>query len=52
MSEEFLPADEFPKLVEYGATLAGEPDPERYYAFGIDLLLAGIEALARQRATS
>jgi AcrR family transcriptional regulator len=47
---ECLPADRFPMLVKYGATLADEPDPERYYAFGIDLLVAGVEATARQRA--
>ncbi len=47
---ECLPADQYPMLVRYGATLVDEPDPERYYEFGIDLLIAGIEALARQRA--
>jgi AcrR family transcriptional regulator len=49
---ESLPADRFPMLVAFGATFAQEPDPERYYAFGIDLLLAGVETLARQRAAA
>jgi len=47
---ECLPADQFPMLVAFGATFAGEPDPERYYAFGIDVLMAGVEATARQRS--
>src|SRR5699024_1646811 len=44
---ECLPADRFPMMVRFGATYAGEPDVERYYAFGIELLLAGVEATAR-----
>jgi TetR/AcrR family tetracycline transcriptional repressor len=46
---ECLPADLFPMTVKFGATYAAEPDPERYYAFGIDLLIAGVEAMARPR---
>jgi TetR/AcrR family tetracycline transcriptional repressor len=46
---ERLPADQFPMLVAFGACYAEEPDPERYFAFGIDLLMAGVEATARHR---
>lgn len=49
---ECLPADQFPMLVAFGQTYSDEPDPERYYAFGIDLLMSGIEATARHRAGS
>lgn len=41
---ECLPADTFPMMVQFGATYAGEPDVERYYTFGIDLLINGVEA--------
>jgi TetR/AcrR family transcriptional regulator, tetracycline repressor protein len=43
---ECLPADRFPMLVAFGHTFADEPDLERYYAFGIDLLMSGVEASA------
>ncbi|WP_155361151.1 TetR/AcrR family transcriptional regulator [Acrocarpospora macrocephala] len=43
---ESLPADRFPRVVEFAKTFATEPDVERYYAFGIDLLMAGVEAQA------
>lgn len=44
---ECLPADRYPMLVRFGATYAGEPDVERYFAFGIDLLMAAVEATAK-----
>ncbi len=53
LSLESLPADQYPCLVEYARTLVGEPDLDRYYAFGVDLLMSGVEALAakpRERA--
>jgi TetR/AcrR family transcriptional regulator, tetracycline repressor protein len=34
-------------MVRFGATCAGEPNVERYYAFGIELLINGVEASAR-----
>jgi TetR/AcrR family tetracycline transcriptional repressor len=43
---ECLPADQFPMLVAFGQTFADEPDLERYYAFGVDLLMSGVEASA------
>jgi hypothetical protein len=43
---ESLPPGEFPCLVEYGRTLAEEPDVEDYYAFGVDLLMAAVETMA------
>lgn len=46
---EQLPADKFPMLVAFAATYKEEPDPERYFQFGIDLLMAGVEAIARGR---
>ncbi|WP_245674275.1 TetR/AcrR family transcriptional regulator [Actinoplanes rectilineatus] len=47
---ECLPADRFPKMVEYAATFRDEPDVERYFTFNVDLLLAGVEATAAARA--
>ncbi|WP_324291223.1 TetR/AcrR family transcriptional regulator [Paractinoplanes pyxinae] len=44
---ECLPVDRFPMMVRFGATYAGEPEVERYYAFGIELLINGVEASAR-----
>jgi TetR/AcrR family transcriptional regulator, tetracycline repressor protein len=46
---ERLPADRFPMVVEFASTYAAAPDLERYYTFGIDLLIAGVEATARAR---
>jgi AcrR family transcriptional regulator len=43
---ERLPSDKFPMLVAFAATYNEEPDPERYFTFGIDLLMAGVEAVA------
>jgi AcrR family transcriptional regulator len=47
---ESLPADQFPMMVAFGATFGHEPDLERYFAFGVDLLMSGVEAMASQRA--
>lgn len=43
---ESLPPGEYPCLVEYGRLVAENPDVEGYYAFGVDLLMAGVEAMA------
>jgi TetR/AcrR family transcriptional regulator, tetracycline repressor protein len=45
-----LPPGRFPALVEYASAHAGPPDLEAYYAFGIDLMMAGVEAVAARRA--
>jgi TetR/AcrR family tetracycline transcriptional repressor len=49
---ESLPPERYPRLVEAAGPLSEGVDPEAYFAFGLDLLLAGIEAMAvrkRQR---
>ncbi|GIH24668.1 hypothetical protein Aph01nite_29780 [Acrocarpospora phusangensis] len=47
---EALPADRFPRMVEFAKTFDTPPDLEQYYAFGIDLLMCGVEGLAACRA--
>ncbi|GII58749.1 putative transcriptional regulator, TetR family protein [Planotetraspora thailandica] len=49
---EALPADRFPNMVEFAKTYDGEPDVDRYYAFGVGLLMSGVEAMAAHRAPS
>ncbi|MEU6414333.1 TetR/AcrR family transcriptional regulator C-terminal domain-containing protein [Microbispora sp. NPDC046933] len=49
---ERLPADEFPRIVEYAKTMEEEPDLDAYYAFGLDLLMSGVEAIAAKRTPS
>jgi TetR/AcrR family transcriptional regulator, tetracycline repressor protein len=39
---EMLPRDEYPMLVAFARTLEDDPDVERYYRFGVDLLMAAI----------
>ncbi|MFC0860722.1 TetR family transcriptional regulator [Sphaerimonospora cavernae] len=46
---EALPPDRFPCMVEFAKTYERELDQERYYAFGLDLLLRGVEAMAVAR---
>ncbi|MBX6383940.1 MAG: TetR/AcrR family transcriptional regulator C-terminal domain-containing protein [Microbispora sp.] len=46
---EQLPTAEFPRIVEYAKTMEQEPDVEDYYAFGLDLLMSGVEAMAAKR---
>lgn len=43
---ESLPPERYPRLVEAAAPLSECDDPDAYFAFGLDLLLAGIEAMA------
>ncbi|GLX00390.1 TetR family transcriptional regulator [Microtetraspora sp. NBRC 16547] len=45
---ESLPADQYPCIVEYARTLE-DVDIERYYTFGLDLLVGGVEAMAAAR---
>ena len=42
-----LPTDRYPRLVEAATPLSEGIDSESYFAFGLDLILAGIEAMAR-----
>lgn len=46
---ETLPAERYPHLVEMAGPLVGAISPEVYDTFGVDLVLAGIEALAAER---
>ena len=43
---ESLPPERYPRLVEAAPPLSEGVDPDAYFAFGLDLLLAGIEAMA------
>src|SRR4030095_9995881 len=45
-----LPPDRYPRLVEAAAPLSAREDPDAYYEFGLDLLLAGIAGDARPQA--
>jgi TetR/AcrR family tetracycline transcriptional repressor len=46
LAMESLPADKYPMVVAFAATYTRAPDTERYYAFGVDLVMAGVEAMA------
>ena len=46
---ESLPPERYPRLVEAARPLSEGVDPDAYYAFGLDLLLAGIEAMAARK---
>lgn len=46
---ESLPPERYPRLVEAAGPLSECEDPEGYFAFGLDLLLAGIEAMAERK---
>ena len=43
---ESLPPERYPRLVEAATPLSEGVDPDAYFGFGLDLLLAGIEAMA------
>ncbi len=45
-SEPALRATEYPRVVECAAELTRCDDPEFHYRFGIDLFIAGVEAVA------
>ena len=47
---ESLPADQFPMMVAFAGTFGHEPDLERYFAFGLDLLMSAVDAMASRRA--
>jgi TetR/AcrR family transcriptional regulator, tetracycline repressor protein len=46
---ESLPPERYPRLVEAAAPLSEGVHPDAYFAFGLDLLLAGIEAMAARK---
>ncbi|WP_436527483.1 TetR/AcrR family transcriptional regulator [Actinoplanes sp. HUAS TT8] len=46
---ECLPADRFPMMIEFAKTFERAPDLERYYAFGLDLLMSAVETMAVSR---
>jgi AcrR family transcriptional regulator len=46
---ESLPPERYPRLVEAATPLSEGEDPDAYVAFGLDLLLAGIEAMAARK---
>ena len=48
---EALPPDRYPRLVEAAGPLTEGVDPDAYFAFGLDLLLAGIETIASTQPT-
>ena len=48
LSMESLPADQFPMVVAFAGTYTQPPDTERYYSFGIDLVMSGVTAMAGQ----
>ena len=46
LSMEKLPPEEFAMVIAFARTVEEEPDLDRYYRFGIDLLMAGVETAA------
>ena len=46
---ESLPTERYPRLVEAAGPLSEGVDPDAYFAFGLELLLAGIEAVAARK---
>jgi AcrR family transcriptional regulator len=45
---EKLPQGEYPTLVAFARTLESEPDVDRYYRFGVDLLMSAVQATANR----
>jgi TetR/AcrR family tetracycline transcriptional repressor len=46
---EALPPERYPRLVEAAAPLSAREDPDAYYEFGLELLLAGIGEMAARK---
>ena len=42
--------DRYPRLVAAAGPMTACDDPEFHYRFGVDLFIAGVEAMARQQA--
>jgi TetR/AcrR family tetracycline transcriptional repressor len=49
MNLEALPPDRFPMMIELAESYRNEPDMDRYYAFYVNLLVAGVEAMANAK---
>lgn len=49
---EGLPGDRFPMMNELAASYRDEPDLDRYYAFAVGLLIAGVEGAAARISRS
>ena len=47
-----LPLGKFPRLVECALPMTACDDPDLHYAFGVELFMAGVTALAATRATA
>lgn len=47
LAMQALPIDRYPRLVEYASM--EEMDREEYFGFGLDLIMAGVEAMAGSR---
>ncbi|MEU8664353.1 TetR/AcrR family transcriptional regulator [Actinoplanes philippinensis] len=45
---EGMPADRFPMMIRLAESYRDEPDLEFYYSFAVDLLVAGVEAMAKR----
>jgi TetR/AcrR family tetracycline transcriptional repressor len=45
---ESLPPDRYPHIIEAALPLSTCIDPESYYRFGLEMVLAGVEAMARR----
>jgi TetR/AcrR family tetracycline transcriptional repressor len=44
-----LPPDDYPQLVECAVAMTSSEDPEFHYQLGVDLFIAGVEAIAAKR---
>lgn len=49
---ETLPPDRFPRLIEVARPFSSCDDPDAYYSFGVELLLAGMETMSAPRLRS
>jgi TetR/AcrR family transcriptional regulator, tetracycline repressor protein len=45
-----LPPDAFPQLVECAVAMTSSEDPEFHYQLGVDLFIAGVEAIAAKQS--
>lgn len=52
VSLETLPPEQYPRLVEAAGPLSECEDPDAYFAFGLDLLLAGIDVMAARKQSA
>jgi TetR/AcrR family transcriptional regulator, tetracycline repressor protein len=46
-----LPPDRYPHVIEAAVPLSRCEDPDAYFAFGLEMLMAGIRAIAARRVT-